>query len=312
MTPVVAYGEWVSHDPGDCIPGPSLAPLATIERHTLRAVGFAVLSPALYTERIRQAIHSTPLETPTMQNTCPNPGCGAMYNLTSQHVGRSFACKKCGATLVVGDHGLELAGGGDAAEPMVASSEDPTPMRRPTRMGSGGAGMAFKQFWERVKADSSTWLFGLGAFFTIICLFFPLLDQAKVLRREVAVSAGDRREHRLDEELNRKKQELQTKNESLDKLKGEIENRKKAADKWRDVDKPALVDEIGQASDSAKGWQYWYNWGMMWGFLFLAFAALGYLTPKQPTIRRVVGSIIICAMILLIFLKFVFGPGVRV
>jgi hypothetical protein len=44
---------------------------------------------------------------------------------------------------------------------------------------------------------------------------------------------------------------------------------------------------------------------MMIGFLFLAAAALGYLTPNQPPIRRVVGAIVIVAEVLLIFIKYI-------
>ena len=244
-----------------------------------------------------------------MQNTCPNPGCGAMYNLTAQHVGRSFVCKKCGATLLVTNDGLEVAGGTPGVEPVAPSAEDPTPMRRQTRMGAG-PGAAFRQYWDRVRADASTWLFGLGAFFTIICLFFPLLDSAKVDRRRVKVEAGDRRETRLND-LQRKRQGGQGGQGDQAQAEKEDKARKDANKKWLEVEKPKLQEEVDDAMDSARTWRYWYDWGMMWGFLFLAFAALGYLTPTQPTIRRVVGSILICAMMLLIFIRFVLASGLK-
>src|SRR5438552_7835799 len=130
-----------------------------------------------------------------MQNTCPNPSCGAMYNLAAAHVGRSFACKKCGSTLLVTAAGLELAGAPASVqvEPIgpTPGGEDPS-MRRPPRF-SAGAGAAFGEFWAKVKADLPTWLLGIGIFFVVVCLFFPLLDQAKVLRRQVKVDAGERK-----------------------------------------------------------------------------------------------------------------------
>ena len=43
----------------------------------------------------------------------------------------------------------------------------------------------------------------------------------------------------------------------------------------------------------------------------LGYAALGYLSPQQPTIRRVVGSIVLCAMLLLIFIRFVIEASVK-
>ncbi|MFO0807154.1 MAG: DUF4282 domain-containing protein [Gemmataceae bacterium] len=39
-----------------------------------------------------------------MNNTCPT--CGSGYNLTAAHIGRQFACKKCGDTLLVTADGL--------------------------------------------------------------------------------------------------------------------------------------------------------------------------------------------------------------
>ena len=249
-----------------------------------------------------------------MQNTCPNPGCGAMYNLTAQHVGRSFLCKKCSATLHVTDDGLELAGatsagiapaGAATVEPFASASEEPTPMRRPSRVGKG-AGAYFEQVWNRIRADASTWLFGVGAFFTILCLFFPLLDRGKLLSREADLNAAKRHEERLQREMARKKREAKG-----DEFAKEEETRNKAHKHWEDVDLPKLQDRVDEARDSARSWRYWYYWGTMWGFLFLAFAALGYLTPQQPLIRRVVGAIIFCAMMLLIFIHFVTESAAR-
>ncbi len=241
-----------------------------------------------------------------MQNTCPNPNCGAMYNLTAQHVGRSFACKKCGATLVVSASGLEIAGPPPVVEAMgyPSADEPPLPSRRP-RTGPG-AGAFFAQAWERIRSDAATWVFGAGAFFVILCLFFPLLDHARVLRREAKLAARDRQEQRLNAELRRKEAELRGKGEDPDKvLKKEKEEREKAYKRWQEEEKPRMEQDVDDARDTESAWRYWYHWGMMWGFLFLAYAALGYLTPTQATIRRVVGSIIICAMMLLIFIRFV-------
>lgn len=163
-------------------------------------------------------------------------------------------------------------------------------MRRPSRVGRG-AGAFFEQFWDRVRSDVSTWLFGVGAVFTIICLFFPLLDRAKILDREAAMSAAERRLKR--------------------EFANDKEKRDKALQHWQEIERPKLQEKIDEARDSAKGWRYWYDWGMMWGFLFLSLAALGYLTPQQPTVRRVVGSIIFCAMVLLIFIRFVIESAAR-
>ena len=110
----------------------------------------------------------------------------------------------------------------------------------------------------------------------------------------------------LQQEMARKKREAKG-----DEIAKEEETRNKAHKHWEDVELPKLQDKVDEARESAKTWRYWYDWGMMWGFLFLALAALGYLTPQQPTIRRVVGAIIFCAMMLLIFTRFVSESAAR-
>jgi hypothetical protein len=239
-----------------------------------------------------------------MQNTCP--GCGAMYNLTQQHVGRSFACKKCNATLVVTGDGLELAGGGGVAsgEPLAfagpESGGSAPSIRRPR---GGGASEFFEKFWARIQTDASTWLFGAGAFFVILCLFLPLLDRAKVQRQESKNNLRERKEQRLNAAIQSRL--VEAKPEEREKLEKEKKDRDAAFKHWQQEEKPRLEEEVDEARASEAGWTWWYRVGMMWGFFFLAFASLGYLTPEQSLIRRIVGSVIICAMMLLIFIRFV-------
>src|SRR5262249_24328130 len=142
-----------------------------------------------------------------------------------------------------------------------------------------GARAAFAQFWERVKSDASTWLLGVGLFFVVLCLFLPLLDQAKVLRRQAKIDAGERRLARQAEETRRKIEEEKDPDKQK-KLRDALDDSRK---KWQENEKPKLQDDLDDMRDSAKSWRYWYDYGMMWGFLFLGYAALGYLTPQQPT-----------------------------
>jgi hypothetical protein len=82
------------------------------------------------------------------------------------------------------------------------------------------------------------------------------------------------------------------------------ELRKKGREGWL-KQKERLQDDVEELTVSADRSGYWYTWGMLLGFLFLAFAALGYLNPAQPTIRRVVGAIVIVAEVLLIFMRYI-------
>ncbi len=50
-----------------------------------------------------------------MNNNCPT--CGSTYNLTPEHVGRSFTCQRCNSNLVVEPSGLSLVGGGGPQQP---------------------------------------------------------------------------------------------------------------------------------------------------------------------------------------------------
>src|SRR5262249_42489687 len=100
-----------------------------------------------------------------MNNTCPE--CEAVYTVAAKDVGRRIACKKCRTPLIVTERGLER----DA----TAAADIDDAERRP------GAG-----FFERLRnlADVPTYLFGAGAFLVIYFLFAPLIDAAKVARRE--------------------------------------------------------------------------------------------------------------------------------
>ncbi len=238
-----------------------------------------------------------------MQNTCPNPTCGAMYNLTSQHIGRSFACKKCGSTLVVTAAGLELAGGGPVGtEPFVEPmAEESAPWRRTS---SFGAEAAFTRFWEHIKADLPTWLFGTSLIIIVLCLFCPFLDKEKIARREAKRDAGTREHARHMQELNNRLNDEKTEDSDKEKIKKDI----KAADKkWKETEQPKLDDEVAEASETAKSWGYWYYWGMMWGFLLLAFACLGSFRAEYPPVRRLIACIVLCALLLLALTKFLGG-----
>lgn len=229
-----------------------------------------------------------------MNNTCP--GCGAAYTITSQHVGRSITCKKCGAALVVQADGLRLAASASPVpEPAAvfgAEPEELSPARR-RRSRSFGDRMSGVRAALRAMADVPTWLFAVGALFVIVFLFFPLIDQAKVARRQAAIAEGELRQSRLDRELAEKK-------DATDK---DRENRKKEREEW-ETDKAKLEERVGDARLTSMFAGYWYDWGMMIGFLFLAAGSLGYLSPNQPLIRRITGCIVLSGQLLVIFLMF--------
>ncbi len=240
-------------------------------------------------------------ETQSMNNACPTPGCDAVYSITPQHIGKRFQCKKCAASLVVTDYGLQLDTGAFVAGP------------GPTVGAAAEAGLqgvpaapSGPNFWTQFRAklvdfaDLPTWLFGIGAFLVIVYLFFPLIDQAKVERRKARVTFGDARERRLEAEL-------QKKEKSTDEEK---ERRKKDREKW-EKEKSDLEADVEAAQMAQRRATYWYFYGTMLGFVLLAFGALGYLDPRQPVIRRVLGCIVLVALLLSIFIGLT-RVGIRV
>jgi hypothetical protein len=216
-------------------------------------------------------------------------------------VGRQVTCRKCSTALVIAEDGLRLADVPEAAlmdEDDVAEVDTPAPRAR--KRPSAQAAWAGLSSFLGEGADIPTILFGAGAFFVILFLFLPLIDQAKVNRRQGAIDDNDRREQRRVQEFNDKK----ARNEQVD------ENlRNKQHEAW-EKEKRSLTEDLEDAKVTVLRAPYWYRWGMMVGFLLLAAASLGFLGPNQPTIRRVTGCIVIVAEVVLIFIVFVGKSGI--
>jgi hypothetical protein len=227
-----------------------------------------------------------------MNNVCPNPDCGAVYQINPQHVGRRLTCKKCAAPLLVTDGGLQIEG--SAASPAVLAE----PARPAAPAGPG----AWALFRDRLRAiaDPPTWLFGSGAFLVILYLFLPLIDQAKVRRREALVIVGEVREARLEADFKKKEK-------TTDEEKTRRQQQKEA---W-EREKNYLEDDVEAAEIGQRRATYWYRYGALLGFLLLAFGSLGYLDPRQPTVRRILGCVVLVALLLSIFNGFA-GLGIRI
>ena len=124
-----------------------------------------------------------------MNSACPQ--CGVVYSVTPKDVGRRIACKRCRTALIVEETGLrvdpEFAGqrtdAGFTAEATVG--EEAPPHR------AAGSALSLPPVLTKLgRLDAATWLFGAGAVLAIVFLFFPLIDRAKVSRRNAAVQIG--------------------------------------------------------------------------------------------------------------------------
>src|SRR5687767_6267512 len=105
-----------------------------------------------------------------MRNMCPNPGCAAVYGLTPQHVGRQFACRKCGIGLVVDVDGLRLSEGTpavpspEASDDLASAAQAASAAPRLRRGPLSGAAVL-----DTLRADPFTYLFGAG---TVLAILF--------------------------------------------------------------------------------------------------------------------------------------------
>ena len=233
-----------------------------------------------------------------MNNTCPT--CGAVYNVTSKDVGRRIRCKKCQTGLTVTSTGLELdeptaplpSRSAPAPAPVELDDDaDDRPRRRPARGPSFDATKVFKDF-----GGVPSLLFGFGAFLVIVFLFQPIIGLAAVSRAE-----GTR--ERLDLEWAGQLRKLQ-------KDKKTPEDIETAREKYfKDNDRDKAEDYVGQERVSTKRSRWFEMYGMMFGFLFLMAGSLGYMMPEQTTVRRILGTVVLGAQMLIIFLVFGIGGG---
>jgi hypothetical protein len=230
------------------------------------------------------------------------PSCGTPFNVSPQDEGKQFNCFKCNTALTVTRTGLHAVG----SSPVVNLPKPPSapvvnlPMAEeapPERPAASPLDPLFAFF--RALPDLPTWLFGIGMFIVIPCLFLPALSAASAKRAAAKVELGQLKMDRLEKEFKAKS------NPTV----AEADNQKKMKESW-DKEKETLESAAKEADLEARASDYWYTFGMMFGFLFLAVASLGYLDPRQPTIRRAVGAVVLVAQILLIFTKFTGSGGI--
>jgi len=217
-----------------------------------------------------------------VKNTCPQPGCGAAYDLSGQPVGARFTCKQCGQGLVIESDGLHLA----ASPPSPPSPPSSSGAARAASMASTVAPEVIDRM-QRI-ADWPTWAFGAGTLIALCALFFPLIDQAKVSRLEAMIVAGDMRQQRVTA--------LAQAEDATADDKADAEDAKK---RWA-TRKNDLEEDVEYAELSRRSYSYWYRYLTLLGFGFLVLGSFGYLDSRQPLMRRVLGCIVLAATVLVV------------
>ncbi len=106
------------------------------------------------------------------------------------------------------------------------------------------------------------------------------------------------------DKLAKDQQNVQNEKQALDykvrkELRSDLEKLDKDKKDWEYSARLKRL-EAQQASNSALGRAWWYTVGLLFATILLMLGAIGYISPKQPTLRRVVGAITIGAIILMV------------
>jgi hypothetical protein len=234
-----------------------------------------------------------------MNNLCPT--CQALYNVRPKDVGRRVTCKKCGTALAVADAGLVLdqpaAAPADRPEDVFAGVAEP-PRRRGRdrdRPARPAAGVDWRQAF-RDLGGVPTALFAGGAFLVIVFLFQPLIGAAAVDRARGAAE-------RLDLDWKAKERKLRKEKKSEDDVNKAREEFYKSQGK-DEVDEAAAYEAV-----AARRSRWLDLYGLMAGFLLLMAGSVGYTADRTSTVRRVLGTVVLGAQMLIVFAMFAAGGG---
>ena len=206
-----------------------------------------------------------------MKGTCPNPGCDAVHTIDQQDIGRRSVCKTCGATFVIEADHLRLAS--DAPDNVRVPSPGSTP--------TGPISVAEDKGWFALMNEPFTWLMIAGTLLVIIFLFQPALDQFKI--------AG------INAQIERLTDDSMARSFRTGRRPSEEEPKKDSAEVLE------LRDDMKDARLDARQALYTYMWFVMFGFIFLGVAEIGYLATGASKAKRVTGAILLLVQLVTVF-----------
>lgn len=161
------------------------------------------------------------------------------------------------------------------------------------------------------NSSFSLWIFGIGTVCILVFLFLPILDRTSILRTQAEIRAGD---SEAGEPFGRGPGGIgfpageDVKDRPDDKGNGNGGSKAKKGKDWAEQ-KEKLQKEVREKEIQAQKNVHFYTYGMLVGFILLAFASVLFLGSGQSTIRRVVGAIVLTAQVLWIFLTYLVGSS---
>jgi hypothetical protein len=87
------------------------------------------------------------------------------------------------------------------------------------------------------------------------------------------------------------------------KEKGPPDAVTKKEDEWRKR-KERLETDVQWVQINNRQSEYWDRYGMLGGFVLTALGAIGLLMTHQPTVKKIVGAVVVCGMMILVFINF--------
>jgi hypothetical protein len=254
-----------------------------------------------------------------------------LYNVAEKDIGRKLKCKKCGTSLKVTSAGLEVDSGGTGSAPPVnetkpasavaedadVQEEDADEERaskkkkkekdkdrdrdrdRDRDQGERGPGFNPAAALNAI-GGISTLLFGFGVFLVIVFTAFPIIGAAGTDRAEAYVEKLIiERDMKIKEKEPKKKQSEW----SADDLKAFAEAKDKIDEDYRKQIAEAAVD--AERTSIANRRDVWFErYGLMFGFIFVAFGSIGYLRTEQPLVLKIVAAVVLAFMMVTMFLAF--------
>jgi hypothetical protein len=230
-----------------------------------------------------------------------------LYNVAPKDVGRRLKCKKCSASLKVTDDGLEL----DSNAAPAAEDRPPEPQRderRDEELEDEPRPRKKRKSVEREPGPNPltllggipTILFGLGVFFVIVFISFPIIGRAASDR---AAAYKERLENDRDQEkLDLRPRKPRNEWTEAERLRVDEETPKieaKYAPRIERAELDARSTKLANVRDT------WFEaYGLMFGFLLLSFGCVAYLRTEQPLVLKIVAGTILTFLMLVLLAKF--------
>ncbi len=246
-----------------------------------------------------------------MNNICP--ACGALYNVAEKDIGRRLKCKKCSAALTIVEEGLVLDGA-SGASPIVSEGRSPRSSRADDYADDDEDSEAPRRKRDRAPLGPgfnplaplaaiggvSSLLFGFGVLLVIFFTSLPLIGQAGSDRAEAYVAKLEiERDLRIKDKEPKKKQAEWTPED----VRAYAEAEGKIRDDYKKLLEEARLDaERTRIANRRDVWLERY--GLMFGFIFVAFGCIGYLRTEQPLVLKIVAAVIVAFMMMVMFTGF--------